>query len=437
MAAVTEAPMTAEEQAAAFTRLYEARAYLIYNVALRITCERKTAMSAAETAFLRQAEPGADEAALLPATVSAALGHAARKPKPNGVGEAELPLLRAAATLAPPERAVLALAVMADVATDELGAVLDVGAEQGAQLLERALAGFGEAAGLDAGAVYDAYVEWGWAEPPAELWERVYPQFRRAAERAVATSADEATQISKPERAKRRGARLRAGWRRLLVAFVATGATAAGLIAILGPSQPDAGVASPTAVSAAAPASVANVPASEPAAIPEASSQGEPQDPVEAVKSKFHKPLTPQELDQLRLKELEALRNYQRRETDKRLTEAQRNYAANKVAAIRALARERAQVQRDAKRVARRERALERERARMEAQRRREAQQKAHQEQGSTQTAQPRPQPQQSSSGSQGGKSSGDNGDSPPTSTQAEETCVQDQDTGAYICPQG
>src|SRR3954452_14721443 len=129
MAATTEMPATVDERVAAFTRLYEARAYLAYNLALRITCERKTALVAAETAFLRQAEAGADETTLLAAVVSAALGNATRKPKPNGAGEQELPLLRAVAALAGPERAVLALAVMVDMPTDEIGAMLDVSAD--------------------------------------------------------------------------------------------------------------------------------------------------------------------------------------------------------------------------------------------------------------------------------------------------------------------
>src|SRR6185503_18012680 len=81
-----------EERVAELVRVYEARAYLIYNLALRITCEEGSAVAAAEAAFVGQAAHGATEETLVPAVAIGALGHARRKPKPGGVGTEELEL---------------------------------------------------------------------------------------------------------------------------------------------------------------------------------------------------------------------------------------------------------------------------------------------------------------------------------------------------------
>jgi hypothetical protein len=425
---------TPQERAAQFTRLYESRAYLVYNVALRITCEHKTALAAAETAFLRQAVPGTDEASLLPAAVAAATGQAARKPKPSGVGESELPLLHAAASLPAPERAALALTIMADLPIDETGAILQLGHDAAADLVGRATEGFAAAAGIDAGALYDLYVEWGWADPPSELWERVYPAFRRAIDDAPAGVAAQT-----PAAAPRGGRGIR---RRLVTTgtvVIAGVAAAAIMMATQGGSSNGADNTASTASLLPPPAESAPA---DPVALPEASGTGA-NDPVAAVQAKPHKPLNAKELDQLRLNELAALRNYESRQSDKRLSRAQRNYAASKVNALRELARQRAEVKRHAKELASRERALARAQDRIRRERVRNSAKPAKQQhqadapaadsKADTAPAQPQAKPP----ASQPSSSSGGGGDGSAPATHQQDECVQDAGSGTYICPEG
>jgi hypothetical protein len=429
-----------EERAGAFTRLYEARAYVVYNLALRIACERDVALTAAESAFLRQAEAGASEDSLVAAVVAAATSQAGRKPKPSGVGESEQDLLRASAALPAPERAALALTIMADMPVAETAATLHVGEDTAAELVQRATNGFAAETGVEPGAVYDLYVEWGWADPPKELWERVYPAFRRAVERSSegVASAPLPAPAATVRKIGRRFVRL-AG-----VVLVVAGAVAVAATQGSGGSKAP-GTGLPTTSLDAAPPSVAD-PGTTAPALPEASGTGKTADPVAALQAKAHKPLTPKELDQLRLKELAALRNYQRRQTDQRLTKTQRDYAAKKIDDFRALAREREKVRQDAKQLASRERALQRAQQRLEAQRRKDAAARAKQHpakhspsdsESSPQQSTPPPNPRQSGSGQSSSPQGGTSGDGAPTSNQAQEQCVQDTQSGAYICPDG
>jgi hypothetical protein len=428
-----------EERAGAFTRLYEARAYLVYNLALRIACERDVAFAAAESAFLRQAEVGATEDTLVAAVVTAATTQAKRKPKLSGVGEPEQDLLRASAALPAPERAALALTIMADLPVAETAAMMRVGEGTAAELVQRATSGFAAEMGVEPGAVYDLYVEWGWAEPPAELWERVYPAFWRAVEcngDGVAAARPPAPAAAVRKRRPR------------FVRFAAVVIVAAGAFAVAatrgagGSNAVDPGL--PTTSLDAAPPAVAD-PGTTASALPEASGTGKTVDPVAALQAKAHKPLTPKELDQLRLKELAALRNYQRRQTDQRLTKTQRDYAAKKIDDFRALAREREKVRQDAKALASRERALQRAQQRLEAQRQKEAAARVKQhpakhspsDSESSPQSTPPPNPPQSGSGQGSSPQGGSDGNGAPTNDQAQEQCVQDTQSGTYICPEG
>lgn len=421
----TAGPASLEAQLAELTRLYEARAYVIYNIGLRTTGESKRAMAAAEAAFLGLATGGFDESGLLPRVVRAAIAESARKVKPEGVADEDLALLRTTLKLAPPERAALALATLAESDVAEIGQILGVGEDAAATLQDRAQAEFAAHHGVAPEAVGDLLASWSWSAPPPALWERIYPAFRRSAERHG--PRDQNTTVVEAVRPPRR-------WRRRMLAVATTllaGAVTAGVLALV---QRDSAPESPDV----APSFVAESP--EPVApdlLPPASQTGsEPiVSPVDEVQSKPHKPLTPEELDKLRLEELEALRDYQRRQTDERLTQAQRDYAARKVSEFQALARERADVNAQERRLAKRERRLalaeqraDARRAAEERRRQREQQEASQEPSGATAPA-TGPQP-----GSAPTPVPAD--DAPPTAEEAEQQCIQDADTGAYICPQ-
>lgn len=416
-----------DERVADFVKLYEARAFLVYNVALRITCEAKPATAAAEAAFVGQAAHGASEATLLPALVVSALGHAKRKPKPNGAGDAEMRLMRVDAELPPTERAALALSQLADMDTSEIAALLHVDPAAGAQLLDRAMEAFALGAGVPPDSFAACYADWGWADPPAELWERVYPSFRRALERpAVAqAAADQLTQVlpaavAGPASPKRRP---RVG-KPALVAAVLALLAGGGAFAYThrGGAEHVPTVRETYGGAAATPAQP-----SEPthANLPPASATGK-DDPVAAVQSKPHKPLTAAELDGLRLKEVAMLRTYEKRQADKRLSQSQRDYAARKVAALQDLARQRLEVRRHERALAKRERALAREE--LAAERRRQNGGADTQKQPATED-QPYQAPKQQ-------QTSTTPSDSAPTQQEAQQECIEDQDSGQYICPQ-
>lgn len=417
-----------DERVSDFVRLYESRAYLVYNLALRITCEAKPAMAAAEAAFVGQAAHGASEATLLPTLVVSALGHAKRKPKTGGVAEAEMRLLQVDAALPPTERAALALSQLADMPEPQIAGLLRIDEAATAQLLERAMETFAVGAGVPSDSFVSCYADWGWADPPAELWDRIYPSFRRALERpAVAQAAvDQPTQalpaVAPAEARKRRRPQLRI-W--------ALGTAVLALLAVGGAyayshrgatHAPTVRETYGNAAGTAAPA----VPASEPShtSLPPASATGG--DPVAAVQAKRHKPLTATELDALRLKELAMLRTYEKRQTDKRLTQAQRDYAASKVGALRDLARQRVAIRQRERALTKRERALQREQLAAERKRQKAAQDNSTQDQPYQAPKPQSSQPQTSTTPSDG----------TPTQQQAQQECVQDQDTGQYICPQ-
>jgi hypothetical protein len=432
-----------DAQVQEFTRLYEAHAYLIYNLALRTTCEAKGAFGPVERAFVGvAAAPEADLPWLVANVTGAAIGEAKRRPRASGVGEAELPLLSAAATLPAPERAALALNVLADADTPLIGEALGVGEAAAGELLERAVAGFAAALGVDGDAGSAAYRDWGWAEPPVELWQRIYPAFRKALERrgtaeaATAGGAVAAGSLAQPAAAQASKPSRTRNWRRRLTGLgtaVAAGLLAAGVLAYVHRNDGKRPATPPVASlygNSATPAPAAPLPQPDTSA-----TASGPSDPVAAVQAKPHKPLTPKQLDALRLDELAALRNYQKRETDKRLTQAQRDYAAGKVAKLQGLARERAALRLQQRALDKQQRELAKQRA-ADARRRQREQQRQEQQAASQQPYQQQPAQQQPSNQQQGGQSGGSGSSSGSTTPQqTQQTCVQDQDSGQWICP--
>jgi hypothetical protein len=181
----------------AFARFYEQNAYLVYNLALRITCERDKATQAAGDAFLSQTGPSAGS--LPTAVVSRALALASQQPTANGAGDEESErMLAATATLAPPQRAILALVSLAT--PDEAGSAHAAGpahaaaamglTEQVAEgLLQRTWEGLAKTIGGGVAAAQERYEAWLWAQPPAELWEGLYPSFVKSIERQLSSGA--------------------------------------------------------------------------------------------------------------------------------------------------------------------------------------------------------------------------------------------------------
>jgi hypothetical protein len=133
-----------------------------------------------------------------------------------------------------------------------------------------------------------------------------------------------------------------------------------------------------------------------------------------------HKPLTPAELDKLRLRELNQLNEYTRRQANGKLSTAQRNAAARGIGDLQRAADRRLRAELKREQVLRDQ--LSRERAKAKAP------PPTFREPRPTSPAQrARPPQRQSTTPSR----------TPQRRRQAEQqTCLLDQDTGQYICPQ-
>jgi hypothetical protein len=403
-----------------FTAFYEQHAYLAYNVALRIACEPEAATRAVHRAFLAQLDdrPGG----LLPAAVAAALHEAPSRPEPDGAGDAQAAaLLAAAAALSPPERAALAMSDLAHAGPDGIGEALGLDGEQAAKLLHRGREAFSARLGLPRTQADEAAGQWMWAAPPDTIWEELYPKFHQAVERQLRRGVGEqtlilaASSVTAPAGGRpRRRSRRRLRWSRRprwgivipLVAILVGGSAGAAITLTSGgagghsengPSYPGAAVAPQSADSSAA-------------------VTGSDAKPV----AKPHKPLTPAQLDKLRLRELRMLSKYTKRQADKRLSVDQRSAAARQIDELRreAQRRLRAQSKRDQ---AARDR-LARERAKSKA-----PPPPAPTAPTKTAPAPKRSAPKQESTGPSG---------APKNQDEADKTCLMDQDSGQYICPQ-
>jgi hypothetical protein len=408
--------------------MYERYAYLVYNLALRITCERPSAMAAAERAFLARVGEPESQDALVAGTVESALAAARLRPRPGGAGAAEEEAMLAltAELLDPRERALLALASLRALEPAAAGAELSLEPEAAEQLLVDAYEKLGRARIEPAADAAAGYEGWLWAAPPAALWEGLYPKFYRAAERAVQAPERGAEATQKLAAATRKRRRRPLSGAKFLVALLVPLLLAGGALAFTQlreskkPTKDSGGKAE--ALAPATPVEpggdtgdVAPPPADDAAAAP-------------AGAPKKRKPLTPKQLDKLRRDELRALQLYSMRETDKRLTQAQRDYASEKVRLLRELAdrriaadrRERA-LARAERRAARKERQLERER------------QAAQNDKQTLTVVQ-----NDGSGGSTGGSTpkKKSSGGTPQNSTEAQQQCLYNPDNGTYICQQ-
>jgi DNA-directed RNA polymerase specialized sigma24 family protein len=421
-----------QERIRAFTAFYEQHAYLAYNLALRITCQPEPAVQAVQGAFLSQLEDR--PAGLLPATVAAALHEASRHPEPGGAGEPEAQRLMAAmAELAPPERAALSLADLAHAGPDGIGAALNLDVDQAGKLLHRGREAFGARLGLPRPQADEAARNWMWAAPPAAIWEELYPRFHRATERDLRRGAGEQTLVLGPTEASRapagahakrrrrvraRGLRPRSNrlrwsprprWALILpTIIVLTGGGIAADRMLRGGSK---GGQIGSGGSGAGPSVGPAAPGTE-TPVPPTGASGQPAVPP-------HKPLTAAELDKLRLRELDQLNAYTRRQANKDLPPAQRNAAAQGIANL----------QREADRRLRAE--LKREQALRDQLARERARAKAPPPPPPPPGSQRTPAPQRQAPRRHNTTPSG-----PHKRGQVEQTCLLDQDTGQYICPQ-
>jgi hypothetical protein len=134
-----------------------------------------------------------------------------------------------------------------------------------------------------------------------------------------------------------------------------------------------------------------------------------------------HKPLTPAELDKLRLRELNQLSDYTKRQANRRLTPSQRNEAGRGIADLQRAADKRLQAE------LRREQSLRDQLARSRAKAKAPP---PPPRPGSppTTNAAPTPRAQRPSSDRRTAPSK--------APSKQQQTCLLDQDTGQYICPQ-
>jgi hypothetical protein len=203
MSVATQEPATQDRTAQLqrhtreFASLYERNAYRVYNLALRTTCERESAIESAARAFLTQLDHPGDEGHLIAAVVSTALGSAKPNPRPHGAGDQEAEaMLSATATLPPSERAALALGTVASVGPGTMGRALGLPPDNVAALHDRALDNLAAQLGVDRDQAEVAYGAWLLAAPPDPLWETLYPSFHAAIDRQLRqTGAAEASNV--------------------------------------------------------------------------------------------------------------------------------------------------------------------------------------------------------------------------------------------------
>ncbi|HEX8084736.1 MAG TPA: hypothetical protein VF529_10640 [Solirubrobacteraceae bacterium] len=360
------------------TSLYERHAYLVYNLALRIAGERAAASRAAERTFAEIVDRRDPDAEIVGLAVSVALEEAPERPRAERDGDPEdARLLLATGGMPAVQRAALALAQLCGLDARGVGGALRLAPEGAAALIEAAQAALATRLGAPAEAAADRYASWSWATPPEELWPAVWSRLHAAEGSSSRPSGgtlraqggaggDDAKPPSSPARGRaRRG--LRVPRRRTLFLLVlvaaAGGAYAAGLPG-RGGSTSESG-APGAAPQAAQPGAAQPAPAADPSD-PNASPADIGPNPAAGGDEPKATPLSPEELDKLRAKELEALSRYRKQESDTSLPAPRRADARRQIARIERIARRRIAA------AERRERALRRELARERAARARE-----------------------------------------------------------------
>ena len=284
-----------------FSAFYEREAYCGYNLALRISGERGAAMGACEQAFLRVAAEAPDlddeiatRRELTRALVAESLRRARPKVEPADAGEEEAArLLAATECLQAPERAAIALASVGAEGSAELASALELPEERAAKLLDRAAGRFDAALGGERPATAEDVSSWPWARPPDELWGSIYADFYTALERGAASRPGTAAPTKRrATRPKRRSSLLPARAGLAAVVVVAVAAVALALTSFR--NGGDDPVGDPAAAGGAV------------SGIPDAGDGGADA----GGKDSGGEALTPEELDELRRQELDALQRY-------------------------------------------------------------------------------------------------------------------------------
>ena len=431
-----DVPALLQKETRSLASAYEREAYLVYNLALTISCDSAAARRAAERGFLDAAARDVEDPAVVPATIAAALAEAPRRPElPAGGDEHTALMLAAMSGLDPIERATLAVQTLCGADATAIGPLMGLDPQAGAAVLERARAALARGLEIDP-AELDAQLDRVlWTAPPDGIWESVFQAHYRAAEerlRRGAAAGDDA----EPSPARRRRTGLFAGagrWVAGTVAVAAIGVAATQLAAGAGAGGASgrSGADDGTAV-AAAPGILPPTapPRTGTAAPPVAAPDQAAADPA----AKPHKPLTANQLDELRMAELADLKRYAKRQADQRLSPQQRLQAAQEVERIRNLAERRLAAAARREDRLRRELALARMRARARARIRAAEKPKPDAQAPAPKTkarppAKRTPPPQQATP--------------PPQPTQTTTTdsqeagCLYNESDGTYVCPEG
>jgi hypothetical protein len=341
----SQLPAQARRRAEQLIELYEREAYRTYNLALRITGEEGAAARATESAFLRHVASGStasenERTRLDKATVTTALAEAPRTPQLAGDAD---PLPKAMAALIPSQRAIIAL-LSFDQNPQAIAAAIGAPPHTAQSLVTRARESLATELQIEADFVDKRLGEWSLAEPPAGIWERLYPKAHRllAEREGTPPTQDKAT---RPGKTKRSGSALATrvfeesprARRRFAGGLGGRGSTWAFRAAVLAIILVPAAV---VALASSGDKGRDNVALSaEGGAVPGTAEYAE--DPSHSEGGTTYEALTPKELDQLRLQELEELREYSQAQADKSLSSGERSNAEAEAQELLELARQR------------------------------------------------------------------------------------------------
>ncbi|MGH2957847.1 MAG: RNA polymerase sigma factor [Solirubrobacterales bacterium] len=332
-------PPKARRRAERLTELYEREAYRIYNLALRITCDRPAAERATESAFLRHVASNPtgsedEQGGLLPETVSAALTEAPRHP---AKADAEEPLIGATVALSPSQRAIIALISLDQASPEAIAAATGTSPEAANTVMASARERLAAELGVGVEDVDERLAGWLWAEPPRPIWEGLYPKAHRLlAERETATEPSEEPGRSGSALATRLFDRSPGIRGRLGGGLSRRGGVWAFRAAVLAIILVPAAVVALTRSGDQGNDNVALSAAGGPGQ--SAATGGEP---TETEGGTTYDALSPKELDQLRLKELDDLRRFSQQQADQSLSAGERSDAEARAERLLAMARER------------------------------------------------------------------------------------------------
>jgi hypothetical protein len=388
------------------TSQYERQAYVVWNVALRIGLTPERARDAARRAFLAQVTAGDEARTALDAARLAVEG--AQPVDPRSIDD---PVLAASAGLAPVQRAALALPALADAVAGQVATAFGITESAAHEVRAGALSQLGTLLAVPAVEAQQAYDELAWDEPPAELWQELYPDMHAAVtQHARALAAEPAT----PTPARRR-VRVPSVPRAALVPVA--------LLAIAGVAWAASGGGSGQGTAQEGGAGTSGIISSSGSG----SSSGGSENTAP--------PLSAKELDRLRQKEIEDLKRFTARKADKSLPPRERKRAARKVDDLVKLAQARQEAAERRELAVRSALARERQARMRERARRREAREDRDSAEHTPRPQEPQPAPQPKPR-REPQKPSDDGRDDKPADDGDQAECLYDAGSGQYICPE-